>query len=197
MMKDIVENQGTPDDPAESTPTITPEMIERTFEALETKGIIYYSEGGVYIPTAKGWQLLMKTGMITQEITAHGNPKILAMDNSMIKLTKGNDVDDATIGVGANKAVANLSEDFKRAIKGNKNCEVKIRVDDEEVVFFAYGSPALKLSDHNHISISKTDQIDGSTILIVSDKAASDLDRDFVEKLKNPNAKIRVVLEAK
>jgi len=189
--------QDPPQEPAQPSPSITPEMLERTFEALETRGMIYYSEGGVYIPTAQGWQLLMKTEMITEEIIAYGNPKITATNASMIKLTKGNDVDDATIGVGANKAAANLSEEFKRVIRGNKNCEVKIQVDDGEVVFFSYGSPALKLSDHNHIVINKTDQIDGSTVLIVSDEAASDLDRDFVEKLKNSDSKIKITIEVK
>lgn len=189
--------QDPPLEPAQPSPSITPEMIERTFEALETKGMIYYSEGGVYIPTAQGWQLLMKTGFISEEILARGSPKITATDMSTIKLTKGNDVDDATIGVRANKSGSSLSGEFKRTINSNKNCEVKILVDDEEVAFFAYGSPALKLSDSNHITINKNDSIDEGTVLIISDKAAGDLDRDFVEKLKNPNSKIKVVLEVK
>jgi len=197
MMSDKVKNQEPPEEPAQPSPTITPEMLERTFEALETKGIIHYSEGGVYIPTAKGWQLLMKTGVITEELIAHGNPKITATNSETIKLTKGNDVDDSTIGVRANKSAVTLNEEFRRAVKAGKNCEVKIVVDDDEIAFFAYGSPALKLTDNQHIAINKTDFIDGKTVAIVADKAASDLDRDFVEKLKNPNSKIKVVLEVK
>ena len=51
--------QETPEAPHGPQPTITPEMIHNTFRALETKGMIYYSEGGVYVPTEKGWKLLM------------------------------------------------------------------------------------------------------------------------------------------
>ena len=72
-----------------------------------------------------------------------------------------------------------------------------IEVDDEAIIFFSYGSPALKLTDNTHITINKTDLIDAKTVAIMSDKAASDLDRDFVEKLKNPNSKIRIVLQVK
>jgi hypothetical protein len=34
-------------------PEITPEMIRRTFEALEAKGMVYYDHTGVYIPYRK------------------------------------------------------------------------------------------------------------------------------------------------
>jgi hypothetical protein len=196
MKNEIVKSQES-SEPTEPTPAITPEMIERTFEALETRGMIYYSEGGVYIPTAKGWQLLMKIGMISEDIIAHGNPKITATNKSMIKITKGNDVDDATIGVRANKSCANFSEEFKRAIESSKACEIKIEVDDELIAFIAYGSPALKLTDTNYITINKTDFVDAGTAAIVSDKAASDLDGEFVGKLKNPNSKIKIILEVK
>ena len=190
--------QRPPQEPTQPTPSITPAMLERAFEALERKGMIYYSEGGVYIPTAKGWQLLMTADVTSVEIIAHGNPKITATNASMIKLTNGNDVDDATIGVRANKACADFPEDFKRAIKTpDKNLEIVIESDDEMIAFSAYCSPALKLIDSNHISINKTDLIDDKTVAIVSDKAAADLDRDFVEKLKDPNSKIKVVLGVK
>lgn len=196
-MENKIKYQESSEGPTEPSPTITPEMIERTFEALETKGMIYYSEGGVYIPTAKGWQLLMKTGMVTEEISAHGNPKITATNKSAIKITKGNDVDPSTIGVKANKSCSNLSEEFKMAVKASKPCEIKIEVDGKVVAFLGYGSPALKLTDSNYITINSTDVIDSSTVAIVADKSAADLDRDIVERLKDPNSKIRIVLEVK
>ena len=196
MMENKIKYQ-EPEGPVGPSPTITPEMLERTFEALETKGMIYYSEGGVYIPTAKGWQLLMRTGMVTEEITAHGSPKITAVNKSTIKITKGNDVDDSTIAVKANKACSGLSEEFKRAIKSSKPCEIKIEVDGEVAAFLGYGSPALKLTDTNSITINKTDVIDNSTVAIVADMAAANLDRDFAEKLKDPNSKIKITFEVK
>lgn len=50
-----------PENPRQPSPHITPHMIETAMHALETKGMIYYSEGGVYIPTEKGWKLLMES----------------------------------------------------------------------------------------------------------------------------------------
>ncbi len=189
--------QEPPQEPSHPTPRITPEMIERTFVVLENKGIIYYSEGGVYVPTAKGWQLLMKTGVVREEINAYGNLKISATNKLSMKVTKGSDVDDATIGVMANKSSADLSAEFKHALKEGKDFTVIIEVEGERMDLSGYGSPALKLNDINYITLNKTDFIDGKTVLIMSDKAAGDLDREFVEKLKNPNSKIKFIFEGK
>jgi len=189
--------QEPPKEPTHPTPSITPEVIQMTFEALERKGMIYYSEGGIYIPTAKGWQLLMSTGIVREVIKAHGNPKITATNESTIKLTKGNDVDDATIGVRANKSSNDLSAEFKNAIRESKNVEIYIEIDDERIELSGYGSPSLKLNDTNYMTINKSDFVDDKTVVIMTDKSASDLDREFVEKLKNPNSRIKIVLEVK
>jgi hypothetical protein len=55
-MKKIKEMQKKP----EAMPQITPEMIENMRRILEAEGMIYYKEGGLYLPTEKGWTSFSK-----------------------------------------------------------------------------------------------------------------------------------------
>ncbi|MEM7818322.1 MAG: DUF371 domain-containing protein, partial [Candidatus Aenigmatarchaeota archaeon] len=62
-------------------------------------------------------------------------------------------------------------------------------------VFYAFGSPALKLTNDKSIVIRKSDFIDDRTAVILSNKAAIDIDRKIVEKIKNPNKQIKIIFE--
>jgi hypothetical protein len=179
----------------EPSPTITPEMVRTVFRMLETKGMVQYFEGGVYIPTEKGWKLLMSTKTYKEEVIAFGNPKITATDNLSIKITKSEEVDESTIGVKADKACLDFSEEFRNALKSNKIINITLEVEGISDSITAYCSPVLEASSINEITVRKDDSVDSSTIGIMSDKSASDLKRELIEKLKNPKTKIRVILE--
>ncbi|MEM5836155.1 MAG: DUF371 domain-containing protein [Candidatus Aenigmatarchaeota archaeon] len=196
-MKEIKKMQGPPEIAPEPSPSITPEMIKDVLEILESKGMIHYSAGGAYIPTESGWKLLMELKPVKEEIFGYGHPEIKASSNSAIRITKGLDIDDATIVVAANKACKDLSGDFKAAIKSAGKIEIKIEVEGEEEVFIAYGSPALKLTSKEEILIRKNSIVDGKTLAILSDKSASELKQTLIEKLRNPQTKVKITLEIK
>ena len=59
----------------------------------------------------------------------------------------------------------------------------------------AFGSPALELTDENSLVITKSDFIDGKTVVILADKTGSDLKKSFRDKLKNQNTKVKIVIE--
>lgn len=181
----------------EPSPTITPDMVRTVFRALETKGMVQYFEGGIYIPTEKGWKLLMSTRTYKEEIEGFGNSKITATDPLSIKITKGERVDESTVCVKANKACTDFTQEFKNALKSNKIINIVLEVEDVLDSLTAYCSPALIISSDDEITIRKDDTIDSSTIGIMSDKCAKDLKRELIEKLKNPNVKLKVILEVR
>lgn len=181
-------------------PEITPEMIQTTLKALEAKGMVYYTEKGAYIPTESGWKLLMEIKPVKEEIIAYGHPNITATHKTTFEITKEESLGkegSCIIGVRANKACNDLSEEFKNALKEGKKVEIRIEVEEISDKIIAFGSPALKMSDEKSIVIRKSDYIDKRTLAILADKAACDIKREIIERMKNPQTKMRILLEVK
>lgn len=181
-------------------PEITPEMIRTTLRALETKGMVQYTEGGYYVPTEKGWKLLMEIKPAKEEITAYGHPNVTATHTTTFEITKANDIKkdaDCIIAIKADKACKDLSKEVKDALKEGRKVEITLEVDGIKDKVVAYGSPALKLNHPEDIVVRKSDFIDNRTLAILADKAAFELDQDLIEKLRNPKAEIKITLEIK
>ncbi|MGC8812077.1 MAG: DUF371 domain-containing protein [Candidatus Aenigmatarchaeota archaeon] len=181
-------------------PAITPEMIKTTFEALEAKGMVFYTESGAYIPTEKGWKLLMEVKPVKEEIIAYGHPNVTAKHQTTFEITKAEEIKkdaDCIIGVKASKACKDLSKEMKDALKEGKKVEIKIQAEGMEDTITAYGSPALKLTHAEDIVVRKSDFIDSRTLAILANKAACDLKKELVEKLKDPKTEIKIILEVK
>lgn len=190
-------NQETPREPL---PHITPEMIEKTFEALEAEGMIYYSEGGVYVPTEKGWKLLMKADEAREEIVAYGSSRIKAVDTDCLIITKNSEIkkdENSVIAVNANKACRDLDEKFKQALKNSKKVEITIECGGMEDKIIAFGSPALKLSSKEDLLIRKDSTIDGRTLTILANKSANELNQDLIDELRKDESEIKITLEIK
>jgi hypothetical protein len=198
MNEKIKKFEEPPEIAPEPSPVITPEMISDVFHTLETKGMIHYDEGGAYIPTEKGWRLLTSTEAAEEEVEAFGHPEISAESFDEIKIVKDEAVkDNSVICVRANKSCVELDKKFKNSLKSGRRLEVVLEADDVFDTILAYCSPALKLSSTEEIVIRKDDRIGASTIGIMSDKAAFELRRNLIEKLKNPNTKLKIKLRTK
>lgn len=188
-----------PENPRQPSPAITPNMIETAMHALETKGMIYYSEGGIYIPTEKGWKLLMEVGG-HEEIVAKGHPRIQATDDKGFVITKSSSLEKypkAIIAVGANKGCEDFDAKFRNSLKSARKIEITIGAGGVEEKISAFCSPGLKLTSPNEIAIRKDDGIDGKTIAILADKSASELSQDLVVKLRDPSVKVKITFEIK
>lgn len=188
-----------PESPHRPSPAITPHMIETAMHALETKGMIYYSEGGLYVPTEKGWKLLMEVGG-HEEIIARGHPDIQATDNKGFIITKSSSAErahKAIVAVSANKGCKDLDEKFRQSLKSARKIEITIEAGGIKEIVSAFCSPALKLTDPDEIAIRKDDGIDGKTIAILADKSASELSQDLVERLRKLGIEVKITLEIK
>ena len=162
--------------------------------------MVYYMGGAAYIPTEQGWRLLTEIKKSKDEIVAYGSLKISATNSSMLKITKSEDAlkdSDAVVGVKADKACKDLKSDLKNALKEAKKIEIAIKCGGEEDIITAYGSPALRFSSAEEIIVRRDDVIDGKTVAILADKSANELKQDLVEKLRNPNATVKITLEVK
>lgn len=186
--------------PQEAVPEITQEMIQTTLRALEVKGMIFYMGGGAYVPTESGWRRLTEVKPVKEEIVAYGHPKITATNMRFFKITKKPEVEkgeDAVIAVKANKACKDLKKDVKDALRGGRKVEIRIEVDGIEDEIAGYGSPALKLNHPDEIVVRKSDLIDSRTLAILADKSANEIKQDLIEKLRDYNTKVKIILEIK
>jgi len=61
----------------------------------------------------------------------------------------------------------------------------------------ALGSPQLMFTHPTDLVVRKSDYVCGRTLAIKADKAARDLSRRLVEKLRNPNQKVKIIITAK
>jgi hypothetical protein len=189
----------TPNQPHRPAPEITPHMVHTAMHVLEKTGMIYYSEGGLYVPTESGWKLLMEVSG-REEIIAYGHSEIRATDNSgfaIVKASSPEKYQKAIIAVGANKGCKDFDKKFKNSLKSGRKLEITIEADGIEDTITAFCSPALTLTNSEEIAVRKDDRIDGKTIGILANKSAAELDQDLVEKLRDPETKVKIILEIK
>ena len=131
-------------------------------------------------------------------IRAFGHENIQAIHPSTLMFTKDkhlSETGDCIIAVAADKAVADLSVEFKDKLKNpNAKLTILIEADGLKQQINASGSPKLILSHPTDMVIRKSDYICNRTLAIHADKASNNLPRAFVEKLKDPKREIKVTL---
>jgi uncharacterized protein len=129
---------------------------------------------------------------------ALGHANIQAIHPTTLMFTKDIHVSkngDCIVAMTTDKSVADLSAEFKEQLrKPNAKVTVTIEADNFKEKIRAFGSPKLCLCHPTDIVIRKSDYICNRTLAIYADKSANDLQRGLVEKLQDPNQKIKVTL---
>jgi len=137
----------------------------------------------------------------TEEIIAFGHKLIRSTHETTFEVTREaylTERGDCIIAVRANKAARDLSQSFKEiARKPNAEITVIIEVNGEKEIIKAFGSPNLTFTHPTDIVIRKSSYICGRTVAIRADKAACDLSRRLIEKLRNPENKVKIILVAR
>ena len=133
-----------------------------------------------------------------ENIVAFGHENIQAIHPSTLMFTKEKHLSktgDCVVGVAADKAVANLSQTFKDALrKPNARLTIIIEAGGLTERINASGSPKLILTHLTDMVIRKSDYICNRTLAIRADKSANDLPRELREILKNPKQKVNITL---
>ncbi len=133
-------------------------------------------------------------------IRARGHKNIRATHKTTLEITKEKYLSprgDCIIGVSADKSISELNETFKQALNTGAPAKVKLKLPDYglEEVLIGFGHPKLSFTHKTDIVIRKSKYICGRTLLISANKAASDLNREFVDLLKDKKTEILVIIE--
>lgn len=123
--------------------------------------------------------------------TAWGHENITGKHKRTLEFTKDSELGiegDCILGVIANFNIY----DLKEIIKSGKRLKMVISVDNifDEIIF----EPNLEFDDEREIVIRKGDFISKRTLGVKANKACFDLKRELVEKLKNPDRRVDVLI---
>lgn len=135
---------------------------------------------------------------ITETIFAYGHENIQATHRSTFEITKDvrlSNKGDCVVAVSADKSMADLSPEFKKNLrKENARVIILIETKEETEVVNAFGSQRLILTHPTDIVVRKSSYICSRTLVIQADKAACDLSRKLVKKLRNPKQRVKITL---
>jgi len=134
---------------------------------------------------------------LVEVIRCRGHENVRATHRSTLEFTKENYLTprgDCIICIGADRGINDLSEEFKAALREGRKLLIRVRVGElvDEVV--AWGSPGLILDHPYSIVVRKSDYIDARTLAIRANKAARDIDRKLVARLKDPRTEAVIEL---
>jgi len=136
---------------------------------------------------------------VSEVIDARGHENIQSTHETTFEITKEAVITrrgDCIIAVSATRGAADLSPNFKDAAVKRGDAQITITVEAGNVreVVRARGSPRLLFTHPMDLVVRKSDYVCGRTIAIRANKAAKDLSRRLVEKLRDPHQKIRITL---
>ena len=138
---------------------------------------------------------------VTEVICGFGHANILATHPSTVEFTKDVHLSkngDCILVVAADKGLMDLSPEFIDALKKpNAKLIVKIEVGEVSEEIVAEGSSRLALMHPVEMVLRKSEFVSERTLGIRADKAAKDLSRVLVDKLKNPNQMAKITLKVR
>ena len=132
-------------------------------------------------------------------ILANGHENILSTHNTTIEFTKDKNLSkrgNCIVAVSSNKSVNELSEEFKKKLRKNDS-KVVIIIEVDGIVdrIIASGSTKLPLTNTKDIVIRKSEYICDRTLAIRANKAACDLNKELVKKLRNPKKMAKITFQ--
>jgi len=135
---------------------------------------------------------------ITEVIHARGHENIRATHKTTFEITREKALTergDCVVAVDAMKGAVGLRSGFKEAAK-KEGAQVTITIEAGELkeVVNAKGSPRLLFLHPTDLVVRKSDYVCGRTIAIGADKAAIDISRKIIEKLRDPYQRVRITL---
>jgi len=135
---------------------------------------------------------------VVEVIPAWGHGNIFATNKSTFDVTKDKHVTkqgDCIIAVAAERSGVDLSDKFKDTLrKTGTKLTIVIQAGNEKEIVEAWGSPGLTFSHPTDLVVRKSSHICDRTLAIRASKAAKDLSRSLVAKLKDPRQRVNITL---
>ena len=137
---------------------------------------------------------------IVEAILARGHKNITATHKTTFEITKEKSLTErgnCIIAVSANKAMPDLKPKFKEILK-NENAEliIEIKAGEMHEIVRAHGSPYLQLTHPTDIVVRKSSYVCNRTLAIKANKAAADISRKLIRKIRDHKQEIEIKLIA-
>lgn len=138
----------------------------------------------------------------TDVVVALGDRRVVGEHRTTIEITKDHYLGprgDCIIGILADKGCRDLDENLRELVKrDNSRVEVVLKVGGSQIRIRGRGSSRLTLSDPSCIIIRKSDFTSPRTLMIMADRAASDIPRATIRLLHSKEARLelRIIAEA-
>jgi hypothetical protein len=139
--------------------------------------------------------------MVQEDVIFYGHPNVRSTHNRTFEITKSSSLTlrgDCIIGVRADKACSDLDQTLKRLLKeDNSIVSMQIMVSNKLFQIKGQSNNGLLLLNKHDIVVRKTSFICHRTMSIGCDKASSDIPRDTIQLLQNPETKgiLRIIIE--
>ena len=131
-------------------------------------------------------------------INTHGHHNIRATHRTTLEITKEEHLTprgDCIVGIKADRSLPELSDEFKEIMqREDAKLEIVLRSGELAERISAHGHPNLTFTHPTDIVVRKSNFVCDRTLAIRADKSAFDLNRKFVEKLKDDDCRVVVEL---
>lgn len=135
---------------------------------------------------------------IVEVIKAYGHENIRGTHETTFEITKETWLTkrgDCIIAVGADKALADLNPSFRAALRREQaRLFIIIEAGGIRELVKASGSGRLRLTHPTDMVVRKSSYVCNRTLAIRAEKAAIDLSRDLMKKLRDPKQNVRITL---
>jgi len=140
----------------------------------------------------------LRQGVISETFFAFGHENVRATHRSTLEFTSEKHLSregDCIVAVAADKTLVDLSDEFKNHLR-NPNAKLTIRIEADGIAeqIHAQGSPQLSFTHPSDMVVRKSSHVDSRTLAVAADKAARDLSRALVGKMRNPHQKAKITL---
>ncbi len=133
-------------------------------------------------------------------VTARGHENIRLLHRTTIEITKDenlSEMGDCIAGVGADKSMKDFSDSFKELARDERaRITVTLEAEGIKEVITGRGDSFLTFEHGDDIVIRRSRFICPRTLMVEADKAAKDISRELVKKLKNPKVILKVEIVA-
>jgi len=136
--------------------------------------------------------------MRTVDFHAYGHPNVIGEHKTTLEITTEEELTSqgtCIIGVRTTQTLRDLDDEIKTLAKSARTqIQLTMSVDGLVERVMGRGSPGLTYSDPISMVVRTSSFECGRTVMVGADRVASDLDRRFVQKLRDPDIVIKCQL---
>lgn len=128
------------------------------------------------------------------DFVAYGHENVIGKHKTTVEITSENILTlqgTCIIGVKMNRKLCDLSDEIKKMAQSElTRIYLRMKVNDESEEVVGYGSPGLTYESSVSMVARTSSYECGRTLMVKADKAASDLNRQFIAELSEPDTQV-------